>query len=307
MSSFFIYLLKVSGGQLLAFLGSRYLLEKEPWGLFKRIYLLLGLSLPFLLPFWVVRSVYLPAETVSMPLALPLAPMVVSPTELPQVAWSLIPMLLVFLYVAGCSFGLIRLVNSLCAVRQQIKGAQSVSYDHGVRWVALPTAVSPNTFGPWIFHTADIPLSPAIQAHELAHARQWHTADRILVALVRAVCWFNPLLRWYEKAISHNHELLADQAALQKTGISVTNYQRFLLQSLSNTTPAVALSSSLSYPLLKQRFLMLRTHPTPPQRILGKIALLVLLWTGLFLGFDKVSYAQSTPEPPESTVPAPPP
>ncbi|MFZ5971829.1 MAG: TonB family protein [Bacteroidota bacterium] len=49
-----------------------------------------------------------------------------------------------------------------------------------------------------------------IITHETAHARQWHTADLLLISLVRIVCWFNPVVWMYKTSLEQLHEYEAD-------------------------------------------------------------------------------------------------
>ncbi|MDA3816808.1 MAG: carboxypeptidase-like regulatory domain-containing protein [Prolixibacteraceae bacterium] len=67
----------------------------------------------------------------------------------------------------------------------------------------------------------------AVIAHEKVHIEERHWADLLLLEMVRAVQWFNPLLIFYKKAILQNHEYLADTGTLQK-GVSARTYKAIL-------------------------------------------------------------------------------
>ena len=79
----------------------------------------------------------------------------------------------------------------------------------------LPTS----SFGRTVFWDETLPLSPAEAAqvlrHELAHVRQGHTYDRLLLELLRAGLWFNPFVHLCGRALALTHEYLADEAALR--------------------------------------------------------------------------------------------
>ena len=79
----------------------------------------------------------------------------------------------------------------------------------------LPTS----SFGRAVFWDETLLLSPAEAAqvlrHELAHVRQGHTFDRLLLEVLGAVLWFNPFVHLCGRALALTHEFLADEAALR--------------------------------------------------------------------------------------------
>ncbi len=50
--------------------------------------------------------------------------------------------------------------------------------------------------------------------HEMAHVKHRHTWDILFLELLATVFWFNPVIRWYKKAIAETHEYIADREAL---------------------------------------------------------------------------------------------
>ena len=76
-----------------------------------------------------------------------------------------------------------------------------------------------SSFGRWIFWDDIDPLSPAeartVLAHEVAHVRQHHTRQRLLLEVARALLWFNPFAHLFPRALAQTHEFLADAAALR--------------------------------------------------------------------------------------------
>jgi TonB family protein len=80
-----------------------------------------------------------------------------------------------------------------------------------------------------------------ILRHESVHVSQWHSADILLVNLLKIVFWFNPLIWKYEKIFVQLHEFEADahsaeshdvdrycnllaRVALQSAGLSLGNH-----------------------------------------------------------------------------------
>ena len=310
MNAWGTYLLDVALIQLLSLGGYYLLLDREPLGHLKRVYLLLAPAVAFLLPLCTVHYVELPplpAPTIE----LPGTPAVVG--SMPADAPDYTPLLLLLVYLVGVIWQSARLLRSLLAVRGQVQQAVQRSWHEGACWVTVAGGGPVHTFGRWVFCPVEIPLTGAVQEHELVHVRQWHTLDRLYIALLRVVCWWNPVLWAYERSIIHNHELLADRAARQRTGLSVRAYQQQLLTALR---PArVGLSSGLPFYFTKQRIRMLQKASPSAAVAAGKAIVLAGLWTGLLFGFGTTAYGQEPPStridtfpdgPPPPPLPAPP-
>ena len=301
------YHLQVAVIQLLAYFAYRVLLADLPLGQLKRLYLLAALGLSFLVPGWLILdSAAVPTEwrggVVAGTAFLTEIPMPANEQSGTGAAWWL------FVYWCGvCLTGAV-FFKSIYRLIQQRRRATYIRTQNGVQLYSLPTAVAPHTFGRWVFYPLDRPLSPVVLAHEWAHARQWHTVDRLLIGALRVVCWFNPVLWLYERAIRQNHELLADRAALRTSGASVVQYQHEILHWLSPRPDALPLSSALSYAFTKKRLFMLaRTTPTTTT-LLGRLCLLGVVWAALFFGFAERGIAQTAADhtPATSVVGTPP-
>lgn len=95
-------------------------------------------------------------------------------------------------------------------------------------------------------------------AHELVHCRQAHTADWLLVRFLSAFCWFNPLMRFWQEAVTENHEFISDEEAARQAGRF--RYTQLLLN-LSSSTQISTLHYFSYYGQIKSRIIML--HQTP--------------------------------------------
>ncbi len=76
----------------------------------------------------------------------------------------------------------------------------------------------------YIFFDNSVPMDEAdknrILDHELAHSKQGHTYDLLLVEFLKVLLWFNPLIYMYSHKIEEVHEYLADDKATQDGDIS---------------------------------------------------------------------------------------
>ena len=78
----------------------------------------------------------------------------------------------------------------------------------------LPTFAFLNTI--FYDNTATLTLEEAekILKHEAVHLRQGHTFDIILIELMKAILWVNPMGWFIKKHLTHIHEYLADASIL---------------------------------------------------------------------------------------------
>jgi TonB family protein len=58
-----------------------------------------------------------------------------------------------------------------------------------------------------------------ILKHEMAHARQWHTADLVLVNVIRIFFWFNPIIWLYKYSLQQLHEFEADSRSIDEKSL----------------------------------------------------------------------------------------
>lgn len=96
-----------------------------------------------------------------------------------------------------------------------------------------------------------------IEAHERAHAGQWHSVDVLLVEALAIINWFNPVVYLYKKAIRHIHEFIADRQAL-KGGTSKSEYAMLLLSQTFQTPAHSLVNPFFKDSMIKQRIMMLQ-------------------------------------------------
>jgi N-acetylmuramoyl-L-alanine amidase len=101
----------------------------------------------------------------------------------------------------------------------------------------------------------DSPEGKSILMHELAHIRQYHTLDKILMQLILAVCWLNPFNWLIKKELWLQHEFLADKYAIGDRDSEA--FARMLLYSVS-TPSNTTIISPFFQSAVERRLLMLR-------------------------------------------------
>lgn len=278
------YLLTSSLSLLLLFGFYKFGLENERLHRFKRFYLLGSLLFSALVPLislpgWVDPDVVPLPALPPVPFAaggVPTGPGAVSPVTTPVDA----PFLryAIGLYALVTAVLLLRFgVNGYRLVRQIAR--QPKHPFRGATLVLVPGTGSPYTFLRYLF----VPEGPyrrgeiedELFTHELAHIRQGHSFDVLLIELLRCVGWFNPVLGWMRRAMQLNHEFLADEA-VNAAHHDVPQYQRLLLSQLTLAAP-VRLTSTLTFQTTKQRFLMMTKRTSPARTGLAYAGTLLLV------------------------------
>ncbi len=99
------------------------------------------------------------------------------------------------------------------------------------------------------------PENREILTHEKIHASQYHSLDIILIELISAVMWFNPLIWMMKRSIQLVHEYLADEGVLN-TGTDKLRYQALLINQVAEEK-LICISSSFNHSLIKKRMNMM--------------------------------------------------
>ncbi len=121
----------------------------------------------------------------------------------------------------------------------------------------------------------------SIITHENIHVSQYHYIDLLLIELVAAVMWFNPVVWYMRKSIRQIHEYLADEGVLN-TGFDRLEYQALLINQVAESR-LLSLASSFNHSLIKKRIIMMTTLKSD-NRTKVKLLLLVPVAVLLFLG-----------------------
>lgn len=286
------YLLKANLYGLL-FAGCYFLLlRRHTFLLLNRLYLLLAVVLTLTLPSLSLT----PEETAQLPVAVPVGVLTLpaasayTTTAMPVPAepdgpdWAQLAVMAYGLIALGL---LMRLGWRVYRIRQLIR--RSVRQSYGRYTLVLPAADNVATFSFFRY----IVLSPAdagnslVLRHEQVHARQWHSADVIGLAIVRALAWGCPVLWLFDRALRQVHEFLADRYALEQV-TQPTEYARFLVDYAFGLRPEPLTNGFFNPTLLKQRIQMLHRQATT-RWALGKYLLLLPL-SSLLVAMTSVPY-----------------
>ena len=242
-------------------------LSKETFFKLNRWFLLTGLIASVLMPLFPVyyRAEAATADFSALNTMLRYAQVTDISAEKSVNYWLLAYIVGVFIFVSRFLWQTLRLRK----MRKQVDIEQSGS----TKIYRLDTDTAPFSFFRNIYVSKNLcgeAELKAVIAHEKVHIEERHWADLLLLEMVRAMQWFNPLLMFYRKAILQNHEYLADTGTLQK-GVSARTYKAILAnQMLGVPVLQIANGFTLFNPI--KRITMMNKNRTKPQKQLK------LLW-----------------------------
>lgn len=178
-------------------------------------------------------------------------------------------------YGAGCIAVLAATAVSLariCLVLSRIRGVRQGRYIiHAVEG----DFASFSFFNHIAISRDDIEEHPEILLHECVHAGRLHSLDLMLMSLVTAIHWFNPLVHLMRSELRLLHEYEADEAVLD-SGIDASRYQLLLVRKAVGDRRFL-IASSFDHSKLKNRITMMHKFKTTSWARLGYLACLPLM------------------------------
>lgn len=302
------YLINFTLCSAMLLLAYHLLLKNKTTYTFNRFYLLASLVFSLVTPFIAVKRVpqvipaiqpvteklqFLPANSVQ-----PQTPVY---TNVPVV--NAVPKYVNYpLYCLGTVYGIIsllllyRFVKNLNSIRLSVRCNTQVDYS-GIRLILVDEKLTPHTFLNYIFLNKDEyageQIEDGVLKHELAHARQRHSADVIFIELLQIFCWFNPFIPLYRKAVQLNHEFIADAAVLAGNN-SITDYQQLLFSKLSYGK-SLTITSQFNYSVTKKRLIMMTKTTSAMAATLARLAIIPVLAVAFILFCTKTEALQTPP------------
>ncbi|SDF08418.1 Signal transducer regulating beta-lactamase production, contains metallopeptidase domain [Mucilaginibacter pineti] len=278
------------------------LLKNKAMYSFNRVYLLAGLILSLVIPLIAINreAIPAPAAAIITPVQEQLAYNFTAITdntnqpdtvkEVKNTAYHINFYLL--LYAAVSSIILFRFAKNLYTIRASAQNNKRLDY-RDAKLILIEKELTPHTFLNYIFLNSNEyhqhKIEPEILNHELAHARQRHSYDVIFIELIFALCWFNPFLLLYRKAMQLNHEFLADAAVLNDNH-NVTSYQQLLFSKVSQLQ-SLGITSQFNYSVTKKRLIMMTKTTSSATAWLTRLAIIPVMAIALVLFCNKTNAA----------------
>ena len=204
-------------------------------------------------------------------------------------------LLAVAVWFAGCVFHLSRTVLSVLQVRRLIRTGKVVWSDGKVRLYVVDLNISPFSWMNTIVLSAQDYESynrQVIIDHEMAHVRRGHSIDLILVDVLSAMQWFNPVTNMLRKDLQDVHEFQADGRVL-KDGFDAKAYQYMLLGKVASMS-GYSVTNHFKKQNLSNRISMMNRKDSKFARAFK--ALYAPLLTGIVLMMFAVTVYDCKPE-----------
>jgi len=125
----------------------------------------------------------------------------------------------------------------------------------------------------------DEDILTAVMHHESVHAARYHSADKILLGICKALLWFSPPIYFFGRALEQTHEYEADKETSSLLGNTI--YANLLLTLAVSSRHAPLVHSFVKNPV-KERIKMLFTNQSKNMKKLTYLSFvpagLALLW-----------------------------
>lgn len=295
METYGWYILKVSVCIMVFYGFYALILRNYTFFLLNRFYLMLGLFLSFIIP--VLK--FSIDESSSTGVLLNNIPLLLSEPEYDffqpyyfshhvTINYSAI---LSIIYFTGLSVLFFKLLFSIKRIIRT--GNHSQMHRIGRKRIIKTDSNLPFSFFNWIF-LPEGENNPLIIEHEMAHVRQFHWVDLLLMEIVSVLLWFNPFVILYKKSLKLQHEYLADRSVIQ--GKNPIGYLQCMLKQVEKVS-LNGIISQFYCKTTKKRIVMITKNKTSI-KYLGIYLLMVPLASLLLFSFSNptVAIAQPTSE-----------
>lgn len=268
MLSFLIYDLKVAALLVVFYMFYRLLLERTSLVHFNRVVLLLTAVLSFVLPLCII-TVHEYVE------AIPVTATTVETAgneilqQAPVSFWSVygprLTLLLTVVLVGGMLIRMGIVIRSFLNLKKLISNSEKQTLADGVVMAITDEPVAPFS---WmrtvVMNRSDYASQTdggAILAHERGHIRCHHSLDVVLVEVLTALQWFNPVVWFLRQDLRALHECEADQAVLSQ-GFNTDQYIQLLIRKAIGL-PVSQLANGMNARTIKKRIVMMKTNRKP--------------------------------------------
>ncbi len=222
MPYFFYYLLKVILCSAVLFGYYHLFLRNKVYHAYNRFYLLAAMAISLIAPLLNFNVLFHSGEAATKPVQLLQA--VNSSDEYmegiviyTQQNYLTTSQVLMLLYAIVSIVMLVLLVKVFLQIFTILKTNSSRTL-HDVVFVQSDAKGTPFSFFKFIFWNKAIdintPTGRRIFAHELAHVREKHSADKLFINLLLIVFWINPIFWFIKKELNLIHEFIADKKAI---------------------------------------------------------------------------------------------
>lgn len=127
-------------------------------------------------------------------------------------------------------------------------------------WFVLSEHISsPFSFFKYIFWNSHMNAATTegqlMLQHEMVHLQEKHSADKLFMEVITALCWINPFFHLIKRELSLIHEFIADKKAVVNG--NVADYAQTILLMALQSNHTFSMTNNFSQHPIKRRILML--------------------------------------------------
>jgi beta-lactamase regulating signal transducer with metallopeptidase domain len=160
-------------------------------------------------------------------------------------------------YVTGASILVFKLLFSIFRIIR-------IKHNSGIHQIGRFKLVRTNHTSPFsFFNLIFMPkneTNPMILNHEMAHIKQFHWIDLVLVEVTSVLLWFNPFVVLYKSTLKLQHEYLADNNVVRDDN-QIESYLACMLKRIQFVSNG-GLVSHFYCKTIKKRIIMITKHKT---------------------------------------------
>lgn len=272
MTKWLTYLLEANVYLAAAYGAYWLLLRRQTFYSTNRAYLLLSIWVSFAMP---LVQLELPSRKPEAPIVVTQQVLISAGNTNLAAATSAKPTILTLnkavetIFVVGAALLVVSVLFKLYSVLKLIFSHQRQKRS-GYTLVLIPNLPSPFSFLGYLFVAGEQDLTPAVLRHELVHIRQKHSWDVLLLELIKAICWFNPVVYLLQNSLKALHEYEADFESTAQ-GASPDEYVQALIARAYQVSGLPFANHFSNKQLLKSRIMKLYQNRS------GKLARLTYL------------------------------
>lgn len=267
-------------------------LAKEKTFTFNRFYLIAALLFSLCIPFATIETKEvvkeIPATVFVEGNEQPIEAQIVTPQESFDYTKAL---LMGYCIVSGIL--ILKIAYSIIKIKK-LKG-RKIKYQNRTVFL-LKQDLAPFSFWNTIYlsetYFKDSKIEDSVFLHEEIHVKQKHSLDILLVEVLKAVFWINPLIWFYKKAIVNNHEFLADESVISQNK-NIKQYQELILQEILKQQN-LPLIHQFNFNNTKKRFIMMNNKKSKFAKVKNYLA--VPAFAVLAIIFAEKTYAKESNE-----------
>jgi len=285
MEAYWWYMLKVSICIVVFYAFYVLMLRKCTFFLLNRLYLISGILLSFVVPvlnFSIFKGQSDNVFNMLQPILIEPEYDFFQPHNLTNhvitINYSII---LPAIYFTGVSIMFFKLLFSILRIIRISNSSETYQFDKTK--IIKVNSILPFSFFNMIFLPKN-ENSPMIIEHEMAHVRQFHWVDLLIVEIASVLLWFNPFVILYKSSLKLQHEYLADTSVI-KDNNQIESYLGCMLRQIQ-VVSSDGLISQFYCKTIKKRIIMISKNKTSI-KYLGVYILVIPLVCSLLLAFTR--------------------